>query len=101
MALELAESLKNETPETLNKLTDAIEATIIGSFEEDIVLRSVMTTDEVHRRFRICAKWINVMRKDLAFSTVRIIDELPKALRHELDGKAYDPKPMRSWIADA
>ena len=99
----LAEFTKGElvklvTEEWVGKVTRGIIDSIEDSFESDQVLRPVRTRNEIERRFRICIKWFVTLRRDLKWSVPRILDDLPKALRHELDGTPYSPDEKHvSW----
>lgn len=78
---------------------NGIAETVAGSFLGD---NGPKTRSEVSRRTNICAKWFLVLYKDLKWASVRCLDELPKALRCDLD--KIDYKPTRegrdSWGAD-
>ena len=89
------ELVKLVTEKWIGKVTVGITETIGNSFVEDQVLRPVQTRDEIERRFRICIKWFVTLRRDLEWSVPRILDDLPKALRHELDGTPYSPDEKR------
>lgn len=80
------------TTEWLGTVTRSMTETIERSFAEDLVLRPVKTRNEVKRRFKICMMWFVRLRRDLNWSIPRILDALPRALRHELDGTPFDPE---------
>ncbi len=85
----------------VGRVTAGIAGTIEDSFESDQVLRSVQTRDEIERRFRICIRWFVLLRRELGWSVPRILDDLPKALRHELDGTPYAPDEKRvGWTGN-
>lgn len=82
------------------RVTVAFERTIQKSFDEDLVLRPVMTQNEIRRRFRFCVEGFVHMRRDLGWAVPRILDLLPAYLRHRLDGTPWDPETGKeSWIA--
>lgn len=86
------------TDKWVGRVTIGITETIEHSFETDQVLRPVRTRDEIERRFRICIQWFVLLRRELEWSVPRILDDLPKALRHELDGTPYSPDEKHvSW----
>lgn len=88
-----------EEPAQLNAVITAIAEVVQGSFFAD---GSTPTRSEVQRRTGICAKWLLELRKDLGWAAQRALDELPKALRCELDGVPYTPTRMdrNTWSAD-
>lgn len=91
------------TTKWLGRVTGAIADTIEESFEHDQVLRPVKTKAEITRRFKICARWFVALRRDMGWSVPRIIDALPRALRHDLDGTPFDPDgeaARQGWIDD-
>ena len=78
----------------------AIEHAIRTSFESDQVIRPVMTRNEIDRRFRICVKGFAIMRRDLGWAIPRILDEIPRFLRCELDGMTWRPdEDHAGWLA--
>lgn len=103
---DLAEFSRGElaklvTTKWLGRVTGAIADTIEESFETDQVLRPVKTKNEITRRFKICARWFVTLRRDMGWSVPRIIDALPRALRHDLDGTPFDPDgeaARQGWI---
>jgi hypothetical protein len=83
----------------IGKVTIGILDAIAASFQTDNVIRPVQTRDEISRRFKICIKWFNVLRRDLHWSVPRILDGLPEALRSELDGTPFQPTEDRQgWV---
>lgn len=93
----------------VGKVTLRIESIIMNSFAEDAarkaretgVIRSPnITMSETKRRFDIVANWFRVMRGDLRWSLPRVFDELPIALRYELDGVGYIPPTRAMWCPD-
>lgn len=77
--------------------------TVEQSFAEDqrhhgeFFVTKTRTKHEEKRRLRICFRWFEVMRRDYSFSLQRIADELPRALRTELNGGTYSP-PERQTL---
>jgi hypothetical protein len=65
---------------------------IEGSFRED---RSRFTGSEVKRRFQICERWFRELRAEHGWSVPRILDNLPRILRAQLDGAPFDPTTER------
>lgn len=55
---------------------------------------------EMKRRANILGKWYRSLR-NLGYGHIKTMDELPKALRAELDGESYTP-PERSrlWVPE-
>ena len=95
------ELAKIATTKWLGPTTKAIQAAIAKSFTQDRVLRPVMTRDEIKRRFKICAKAVIILRRDLGWSMPRIFDELDTALRAELDGIPWNPEDRRkAWAGE-
>lgn len=58
------------------------------------------TDTEMKRRADIIGRWYRQMR-NLGYGHIQTMDELPKALRAELDGECYTP-PERSrlWVPE-
>lgn len=54
-------------------------------------LSFVPTQTTIEERFKICEKWIRIMRGDCGYSLDRTLDFLPRALRTELDGGSFEP----------
>jgi len=60
--------------------------------------RRIDTLAERRRRFGILAKWYGILTVDCRYSSQHALDELPRALRAELDGTPYTPPPAnRLW----
>jgi hypothetical protein len=81
----------------LRQVVDGFAETVGGSFLAD---KSTMTKNEINRRTEMCAEIFMEFWKDLKWSTVRSLDELPKALRCRLDGIPYTPPKGMRWSAD-
>lgn len=88
-----------EEPARLETTMHALVEVVGGSFLAD---GATMTKAEAKRRTEICARWLLELRKDLGWSLPRILDELPRALRCDLDGIVYTPsrEGRHSWGAD-
>lgn len=86
-------------PGRLKLIKEEIIATIGASFVAD---GSTVTEDEIRRRKAICSRWFVTMYKELKWASTRCLDELPKALRCELDGGKFAPtrEGKNSWGAD-
>lgn len=60
--------------------------------------RRVDTSAERRRRFAILTRWYGILTVDCRYSPQHALDELPRALRAELDGTPYTPPPAnRLW----
>ena len=61
---------------------------------------SVISQEEVKRRFLICEKWFRTMRGDLGYSLQRTLEYIPKALVCEITGQEFIPDAgMRGYAA--
>lgn len=99
-----------DEPGRLRMMLDAIVETVGASFVADTKpINGVIDTDrvkmpleEIKRRTEMCAKWMMILRRDYKWATHRVLDELPKALRCELDGIPYTPtrEGRATWAAD-
>jgi hypothetical protein len=52
---------------------------------------SRVTGSETRRRFQICERWFRELRAEHGWSLPRILDNLPRILRAQLDGVPFDP----------
>lgn len=95
MGTALTDLLNN--PISLGAVTNGIEAAITKSFRTHPMRHK--TEAEVRRRFDICVRWFRTFRTDsrFKFSIDRCVNELPKALRAELDGVTYTPHTRALW----
>lgn len=93
-------------PGQAGEVTEKLEAMIMESFATDAAReaiakgttgKAVVTGAEVKRRFDILADWFKVMRGDMGWSMSRTFDELPRALRAQLDGEIYIPDSRNMW----
>jgi hypothetical protein len=76
------------------KILLMFEAAIAQSFAAD---GARMTRSEVRRRYLICERWLRALRNE-GWSVTRILDIVPRALRTELEGEAFDPgEKSRLW----
>jgi hypothetical protein len=58
----------------------------------------INTEGERRRRFAILVHWYEMLTGDCRYSPQHAVDELPRALRAELDGTPYAPPPAnRLW----
>jgi len=76
------------------------------SFRDDAILHGVdfakrhNTEKERKRRADIMGRWYREMR-DAGYGYIQTMDEIPKALRAELDGDNYmPPQKNRLWAAE-
>jgi hypothetical protein len=83
--------------EDFSRVSYAIMRALARSFKEDASrtdgLLTTHTESEEKRRSRILFEWFRRLRGDLGYSVSSAIDELPRALRAELDGTPYEPPP--------
>lgn len=88
-----------EVPEQLARVVGGTAEIVGASF---LVDGATMTRNEIKRRTEICAKWTLILRKDLGWSIERCLDELPRALRCDLDGIPYAPsrEGRSTWSGD-
>lgn len=88
-----------DQPGRIRLIRDGVSEAVAGSFVAD---GSRITTSEVSRRRDICTKAFVMLFKECGWASIRCIDELPKALRSELDGVPYTPtrSGKNSWGAD-
>jgi len=84
------------SPANLGKTTIGIQTAIEVSFAQD---GAPITGWEVKRRFKLCEKIFQILRGDVHWGIDRIIDHLPRYLRCELDGDAWEPDSRQCWIA--
>lgn len=93
------------SPAEATEVSNAIHDMIMKSFGTDAARKALSTgrgevratQAEVRRRFNIIADWFKVLRGDMGWSMKRTIDELPKALRAQLDGGTYVPNTRALW----
>lgn len=93
-----------DDPKEFRKLVLAFAHILRGSFITDERRRGkeyrqrIHTQAEEKRRADILGRWFRVMRGDLGFSMQLTMDQLPRALRAELDGETYEPPDKnRLW----
>lgn len=98
------------TDDKIAPVVHGIEQAVALSFAEDrepgrIILVHALprvTRAEMVRRIQLCVKIFRVLRGDLKWSIERILDSMPKYLRAELDGTAWEPEAKRqSWFGAA
>lgn len=57
---------------------------------------------EAKRRIEICVKMFRELRGDLKWTVERIVDEMPRFLKMQIDGVSWEPEARRStWAAGA
>lgn len=80
-------------PEDLRLVFVGVQTAIKNSFKQDGDRGGIinLTDSEMRNRFAICEKWFRIMRGDCGYSVERAVDFLPRALRCELDGVAFEP----------
>lgn len=91
-------------PSVLRKVEAGFTRALTDAYREDAKRNGqafadrINTESERRRRFAICAKWYEIFTNECQFSPLRAVDELPRALRAELDGTPYAPPPAnRLW----
>ncbi len=82
------------TQQQVGAATVAIERAIARSLRED---NARVTGDEIRRRFAICERLLRRLRGDLGWGLQRVLDHLPRYLRCELDGVAWEPDARTVW----
>lgn len=98
MAGEILQALTENG--TFNKreyqaLTLAFFRTIEKSYVDD---KSRPTRAETKRRFEMLEKTFRVLRSDYSWGMQRILDELPRSLRCQLDGAPWEPQKSNIWV---
>jgi hypothetical protein len=84
-------------PGQLERAVLGIEHAVRRSFEAD---GARMTAAEVRRRFGICERLFRQLRGDLRWGLHRVLDHLPRYLRCELDGQAWEPDRRTIWMPE-
>ena len=91
-------------PEDFKKVINTMTNALAASFNRDEQLHGVafrekiQTQAEVKRRTDILGRWFRVLRGDCGLSLIRALDELPKALKAEINGEEYTPpEKNRLW----
>jgi|SRR3972149_4591901 len=78
-----------------------MQGTIWNSFNIDsiVTLNPIRPTEsETKRRAQMYIKWFGILRRDCQYSLEKTLDMLPHALRCEIDGTPYEPRPAEeSW----
>lgn len=92
MAGELIELVVGNDPNLRFRVTSRIQQIIARSFSDG----ARQTRSEVTRRFRIVELLLREMRAGFGWPFERILDEMPAALRHKLDGTPWDPHLNRN-----
>ena len=101
-----AEFLNN--PQDALKVSNRFHNIIMRSFATDAARKAQAngsraeiraTEAEVTRRFNFLVGWFRTLRGDMGMSLQRTLDELPQALRAELDEGTYVPSPRTMWAS--
>lgn len=90
------------------KVVRGIEAAVLKSFEaEKLPGRIILVTGasaasprqaEMKRRVELCTKIFKSLRGDLSWGIDRILDQMPRFLRCELDGVPWEPEArLATW----
>ncbi len=100
--IEMHGELANLDRDQQRRLTQGVYRAVEVSFQEDQRRigrpRSIKVTgDELKRRVNICLKIYRALRGDLDWGLLRAIDHLPRYLRLELDGVAWEPDKRKVW----
>jgi len=84
-------------PADLQVVAHSVATSLARSFKDDAARHDGLfithTAAEERRRAEILFKWFRRLRGDLGYSLSMALDELPRALRAELDGTPYEPPP--------
>ena len=91
----MAGAFANLSPDELTRVVFDLELAVMRSFQVD---RARMTEAEMRRRFQICERIIRLLRGDLGWGLQRVLDHLPRYLRCELDGEAWEPDQRTCWM---
>ena len=86
------------SPKAVGTVTNGILAAVHASLVSHPMLG--LTQAEIKRRFDICLRWFKELRFERKFSIERCVDEMPKALRAELDGLPYQPHGRSLWMPE-
>lgn len=86
-------------PSDFRRVCAAIEALVIASLREELASKTILMPSDVRvpsraelkRRVDYCVEVFAILRFDCHYSTVRALDELPKALRAMLEGRTWEP----------
>lgn len=99
MAGEMLELVIGNDRNLRAKVTSRIQLIIGQSFQQD---KSRVTRSEVVRRFRIVELLFRELRSEHKWAFDRILDHMPQALRHKLDGTPWNPDFHRNaWSGDS
>jgi len=95
-----------EKPEDFDRVYSVFYSTIMLSFRivdtAALGKPSIISQEEVKRRFKICEKWFRTLQGDVGFSLNRTLDSIPQALVCELTDQEYKPgEKMRGYVATA
>jgi hypothetical protein len=95
-----------DSPEDFKRVYDVFFTTIMLSFRlvdtAALGYSTIISTDEVKRRFEICARWFRTLRGELGYGLNRTLAAIPKALVCELTDQEYKPdETMRGYASTA
>ena len=88
----------------LRRALSGFTQALAGSFQEDArrngvdFVKRINTEAERRRRSDILAQWYRILVHEKGYSMQHALDEVPRALRAELDGTPYEPPAAtRMW----
>lgn len=91
-------------PQLRRKVEAGFTRALVLAYREDVARLGKEAADRLNtgferrRRFKILAHWYEILTGDCRFSPQHAVDEIPRALRAELDGTPYAPPPAnRLW----
>ena len=95
-----------ESQQDFVQVFDVFYTTIMLSFRivdtAALGKQSVISTDEVRRRWKLCERWFRMMRGDLGYSLNKTLDSIPTALVCELTEQEFIPdSSMRGYAGTA
>jgi len=88
------------------KVMLAVEAAVLQSFQHDrdravIITPRKPTQSSIKDRANICWEIFRVLRGDMRWSWMRIVDHIPRYLRMKLDGQDWEPDARTMWAPNA
>ena len=83
----------------------AVENAVLKSFQQDrsralIITPQKPTRTAIKERANICWRIFRVLRGDMDWSWMRIVDHIPQYLRMELDGQDWEPNVRTMWAPE-
>lgn len=78
----------------------SLQASILGVVRQSFRSRGMRnpTQEAIRERVTFCVRLAGELRRDLLWTTERIIDTLPDALKAHLDGEEWSPSQRQVWI---